>query len=657
MSMNGRMLMISEYLPTWGLSGSRTRLAAVADWFRQRGHEIHLLLAQPQLAHVRCPPDARRLLRRISRLELAGHPEFEPPIATDRFLIHTRCGVNTGVLGRIWRRFEHCRGLSEQVKQLLIRERPQIVYVDHHWLAPLVHDLIPYHDCFWIVDTHDCLFLRDRTLAAAGLPLESGLSLEEEVALLEPFDLVIAIQEEERRLFQGMLPGKQVIAVPHCQKVQPQPCERPALGFVGCNADQNSMGLENFLRCAWPQIRRRCPEATLEIAGTVGETDGIRRIAGGDTRIRLLGVVKDTTSIYSGPAAMICPLWIGSGLKIKLVEALAFGKATVATPIAAQGCESGAGRAFVLAREPADFVEPLVELLARPERRRALERGATEFARKHFAPERIWAELDWILSQRLSRTGAPAVLPVPVRPAVEDGVAASPADAAARPVLIPKIIHQTWKDRRVPFDYLGFVDSWRRFHPNWEYRFWSDEDNRRFIAKHYPRFLARFEAYAEPIQRAQAVRCFLLEHFGGLFVDLDVRACKSIEPLLAGKTCVAGLARPSRARRGQGARPIGDAILAAIPRHPFLQAVTRRWQELGHSAGEDDTTGSSILTEVFDAFDHPESVELAAPAQLDPLNPLQADRYRATGHTVVDLSRAFAIRFHCRPLQPLADAA
>ena len=121
----------------------------------------------------------RGLVQRLSRLVLADHPEFQASIATNHLLVQTRTA--TGLLAGFWTRLKRfwgrAQGLSERVERLLNGERPDIVFVDHTWLAPLVWELIPRHDeCLWMLDTHDCLHLRDQSLAAAGLPLESVLS-------------------------------------------------------------------------------------------------------------------------------------------------------------------------------------------------------------------------------------------------------------------------------------------------------------------------------------------------------------------------------------------------------------------------------------------------------------------------------------------------
>lgn len=50
---------------------------------------------------------------------------------------------------------------------------------------------------------------------------------------------------------------------------------------------------------------------------------------------------------------------------------------------------------------------------------------------------------------------------------------------------------------------------------------WTDEKSRELIVAEYPWFLETFDGYAHPIQRADAIRYFVLAHFGGIYVDLD----------------------------------------------------------------------------------------------------------------------------------------
>src|SRR5258706_14866280 len=73
-------------------------------------------------------------------------------------------------------------------------------------------------------------------------------------------------------------------------------------------------------------------------------------------------------------------------------------------------------------------------------------------------------------------------------------------------MLIPRIIHQTWKDDAVPARLASFQAAWRRLHPDWTYPFWTDATSRAFVAEHYPDFLAIYDGYREPIMRVDEPR-------------------------------------------------------------------------------------------------------------------------------------------------------
>lgn len=61
---------------------------------------------------------------------------------------------------------------------------------------------------------------------------------------------------------------------------------------------------------------------------------------------------------------------------------------------------------------------------------------------------------------------------------------------------------------------------------------WTDADSRKFLVEHYPWFVAIFDAYPYPIQRADAIRYFVLYHYGGIYMDLDVGCHRPCDPLL-----------------------------------------------------------------------------------------------------------------------------
>lgn len=106
-------------------------------------------------------------------------------------------------------------------------------------------------------------------------------------------------------------------------------------------------------------------------------------------------------------------------------------------------------------------------------------------------------------------------------------------DSDRRQERIPRILHQTWRTEELPERWRPVSQHCRDLMPDYEYMLWTDESSREFIASHYAWFLPTFDAYTYPIQRADAIRYFILYHYGGIYLDLDVGCIKRLDPLLA----------------------------------------------------------------------------------------------------------------------------
>jgi succinoglycan biosynthesis protein ExoO len=150
--------------------------------------------------------------------------------------------------------------------------------------------------------------------------------------------------------------------------------------FVGSNTGPNIAGLQWFIDTVWPVVKAVRPGVRLDVAGTVGWS-----FAGNNARdVRFLGMVDDLGALYERAGVVISPLTFGSGLKIKLVEAMARGKAVVATPVTLQGVEDEVDGAVVRAETADEFAAGVVALTGDAPARTALAEAALACARAHF---------------------------------------------------------------------------------------------------------------------------------------------------------------------------------------------------------------------------------------------------------------------------------
>jgi succinoglycan biosynthesis protein ExoO len=189
---------------------------------------------------------------------------------------------------------------------------------------------------------------------------------------------------------QRLLPDRRVLLVPHaCSAVAaPQPGDRSTVLFVGSSTAPNVIGLQWFLAAVWPEVMRRVHDCRLLVAGTV-VTSFPKVVAGA----QFLGIVANLDPLYEQAGVVVSPLTIGSGLKIKLIEALGHSKAIVATRASTEGCEDEVVQATMQRDDAQGFANAVVELLSNDELRRAKAAQALDVARRLYSPEACYGEL------------------------------------------------------------------------------------------------------------------------------------------------------------------------------------------------------------------------------------------------------------------------
>jgi succinoglycan biosynthesis protein ExoO len=205
---------------------------------------------------------------------------------------------------------------------------------------------------------------------------------ETETRLLARADIVVAIQKAEADEVRRLLPGRPVLTVPMTAAPAsgPKPGRSDQVLFVGSNVQANVTGLAWMLELAWPIVRAQRPDAQLIVAGSVSRGDPPTTPG-----VRYVGFVERLDPYYDSAGVVVSPLTGGSGLKIKLIEALAHGKACVATSVTLQGVEEETSGAVALADTPDGFARAILDLLADEARRadlgrRALAAVATSFS-------------------------------------------------------------------------------------------------------------------------------------------------------------------------------------------------------------------------------------------------------------------------------------
>jgi hypothetical protein len=152
---------------------------------------------------------------------------------------------------------------------------------------------------------------------------------------------------------------------------------------------------------------------------------------------------------------------------------------------------------------------------------------------------------------------------------------------ALRPRSIPRIFHQTWRDENID-EHSDFAAesqaAIRRFHPGYEYRFWTDRDighfMRREVKPAFPDLFDTYERLPKKIMKIDFVRYCWMYLLGGVYCDLDVIHLRSADELIA----PGGVVFIGRGwMTGGRTLPISvhQAWLASCPQHPVWLKIMR----------------------------------------------------------------------------------
>lgn len=155
--------------------------------------------------------------------------------------------------------------------------------------------------------------------------------------------------------------------------------------------------------------------------------------------------------------------------------------------------------------------------------------------------------------------------------------------------MIPKIIHRVWLGpARMPDDYVAYGESWKRLHPGWDVRTWTEADLPRLQNADI------YDLVPSWSSKSDVVRFELMTQFGGIYADCDVEPLKPLDPLAERFDGFVGWEIEGHA--------LGTAVIGCAQGHPYFQAVVDQLPSAVRDFPLDRpalTTGPGHLTRVY----------------------------------------------------------
>jgi len=229
-----------------------------------------------------------------------------------------------------------------------------------------------------------------------------------EYRILVRFQNIVTVSTEERKLISRRAHWAQVKLFsngvdttyysPSADNRYSKECNK-ILVFVGSFAyAPNVQGFFNFYENILPLIRQKYPEIKFIAVGR-NPTDTMKRIAEEDPTVFVTGTVQDVRSYYSQSSVVVIPLLVGSGTKLKTLEALAMGVPIVSTRVGSQGIDIKDKEHLLIADNPADFAEKVIWLLENPEQAQMMVRKGRLLVERCYDWREIVIQLDEYIHQ------------------------------------------------------------------------------------------------------------------------------------------------------------------------------------------------------------------------------------------------------------------
>lgn len=207
-----------------------------------------------------------------------------------------------------------------------------------------------------------------------------------ERSILPNFQALVVFTGRDREIYKVMDLGVPIWKIPLGTIIPDQPLDalgkppQSLLFYGNFLHPPNIDAASRLINTIFPRLKREFPNLILYIVGDQLPA-ALKKEA--DANIMIPGRVADLTPYLDRAALVVAPLYQGGGMRIKVLEALAAGKAVVATPLAVEGLEVTDGEQVALAEDDDEFAVQVIRLLNDAEERAKLARQAYAWAKEH----------------------------------------------------------------------------------------------------------------------------------------------------------------------------------------------------------------------------------------------------------------------------------
>jgi glycosyltransferase involved in cell wall biosynthesis len=288
----------------------------------------------------------------------------------------------------------HSAALIDAVRETAEGFRPDVVQIEHDLLAYCIAGL-HHSSAARVLVCHDPGLKAAEDLVAVTSGRRRLVHRLDALAwrrywrrMLVHVDAVVTFTAQDARVLSAEVADLAVETIPLAIAIPAEPddprgTEPPTVVFVGGYIHPpNADAALRLLRSILPAVRRQHPGLKLTL---VGERPTRAMLHAAGPHDDITGEVKSVVPFVNQAALLALPIRLGGGMRVKLLEALAAGKAVVASPLAAAGLDVSDGEQLRIAETDEEFALAIAELLDDPEARTQMAVRARAWAEQHLS--------------------------------------------------------------------------------------------------------------------------------------------------------------------------------------------------------------------------------------------------------------------------------
>jgi len=401
-----KILFVTPFLPSPPRFGGQRRLDGLMRGLAQN-HEVDVLSFNRTDEWEHSSVEATRKYCR----EVVHFPNLDIMDTREKRKLQARSLVSL-------HSFEHLLGarrtdFQRALDRMLKSTRYDVVQFEFSWMTGFRFDNRAKSAPVFVLDEHNIEYdILKRTARSSGtLPRVIYNSLNwrklarEERDAWRRFDGIALTSRRDELLLHEEMPTVRTSVIPNGVDVT---AFAPVVGqgepgmllfFGAINYQPNHDGVLFFIDHIFPKIRAQNPAARFCILGPGARQEVLSRQGNG---VEILGMVDEVAPYIDRASAIVVPLRIGGGTRLKIVEALAKGKAVISTRLGAEGLDVIHDQHLLLADEPDEFARQVARIFDDPELAARLGKAGRTLMEQQYSWQNIVARLETFYHQLAS---------------------------------------------------------------------------------------------------------------------------------------------------------------------------------------------------------------------------------------------------------------